>query len=505
MIRFSIGTAVAQSDCLIVALCEGNDVKKQIQQLDSHVQGLVLRVIQSKDFEGKKGQLSMLYPENALYSRLFLVGLGKEADITMRGWKHTLGAAVKQAQGKKCTTMQLVLSLKALKKLGAISATTALVVAAENAAYSFDEHKESDARVTLIKKIELIIFDKKQEQKVQTGIDEGSVIAKAVQMARHLGNITPSIMTPTYLAKQAKELSNKKNNLNVSVLSRPEIKKLGMGCLLGVSSGSLEEPKFIIVEYNGSTKKTDKPTILVGKGITFDSGGLSLKPGNYMTDMKFDMLGAATVLGAIKAAAGLKLKKNIIGLIPSCENMPSGSSYRPDDILIAMNGKSILIENTDAEGRLILADALSYATMKYTPEEVIDLATLTGACLVALGNERSGLFGTSDVLIKKLLHSSEAVGEHLWHLPMGEEYSEAVKSEIADIKNLGGVGSPRYAGASTAAAFLQLFTQNKKGETPYKWAHIDLSCSYYGGKGKSYIRSGANGFGVETLVDYLRS
>lgn len=274
------------------------------------------------------------------------------------------------------------------------------------------------------------------------------------------------------------------------------MKKLGMGCLLAVASGSQEEPKFIIVEYLAG-KKNAAPTVLVGKGITFDSGGLSLKPGDFMIDMKYDMLGGATVLGVLCAAAALKLKKNIIGLIPTCENMPSGSAYRPDDILTAMNGKTVLVENTDAEGRLILADALCYAS-KYKPKEVIDFATLTGACMVALGNERSGLFTQSEEIAEGLDESARHVGEQLWRLPLGEEYSEAVKAEVADLKNTGGVGHPRFAGASTAAAFLEYFTD-------YPWAHIDLASSYWGPKGKSYIRGGANGFGVQMMVEYLRN
>jgi len=303
-------------------------------------------------------------------------------------------------------------------------------------------------------------------------------------------------MTPTLLAKEALKLSKENPKIKVKILSRPEMKKLNMGCLLGVSQGSVEEPKFIILEYYGAGK-TKQPTVLAGKGITFDSGGLGIKPGNYMTDMKFDMLGAATVFGIIKAAAGLKLKKNIVGLVPSCENMPSGSSYRPDDILTAHNGKSVEIIHTDAEGRLILADALSYA-VKYKPKEVIDFATLTGACMVALGSERSGVFGTSEKIINRLENKAKEVGEQLWHLPLGEEYSEAMKSEVADIKNLGGVNSqPGHGGASTAAAFLQFFTD-------YPWAHIDLSCSHYSGKGKPWIRGGANGFGVQTIIEYLK-
>jgi leucyl aminopeptidase len=219
-----------------------------------------------------------------------------------------------------------------------------------------------------------------------------------------------------------------------------------------------------------------------------------------MRDMKFDMLGAATVLGVVKAAASLQLKKNIVGLLPACENMPGKEAYRPDDILTAMNGKTVLVENTDAEGRLILADALCYAA-RYNPKEVIDFATLTGACMVAIGTERSGLFSQNEKIVEKLQASSETVGEQLWRLPLGEEYSEAMKCEVADIKNIGG---SRYGGASTAAAFLEFFTHDaKSGKPNYPWAHIDLSSCYLGSKGKPFMRGGATGFGVETMVEYL--
>jgi leucyl aminopeptidase len=251
-----------------------------------------------------------------------------------------------------------------------------------------------------------------------------------------------------------------------------------------------------VLEYWGD-KKDIKPIVLVGKGVTFDSGGLSIKPGDYMVDMKYDMLGAATALATLKITAELNQKKNLVVIVPAVENMPGGDAYRPDDILIAMNGKSVEIKNTDAEGRLILADALCYAS-RYKPQEVIDLATLTGACAVALGLERSGLFSKNKTMTEKLLNSSESIGENLWHLPLGEEYSDAMKSEVADIKNTGGVGGDRYGGSSTAAAFLEFFTD-------YDWAHIDMSSAIFGGKGKPWIRPGANGFGVQTLVDYLRN
>ncbi len=503
MIRYSISDAVAPSDCMIIPVFAGKRFEKQVSAFDAAYGGVLSRMREQKDFVGKRGQMSMQYPADHTSARVLFVGLGEEKAFSIRTWKQAMGAATIAAQSKKCATLQYLLTAKVAKKLGAMQAARSLVLALEVAQYSFDEHKSEKSRVTPVQTVHMLIGEGTATKEIKKGIAEGTVLAESVNFTRHLGNTNPSVMTPTYLANEVKAMARGNKQLTVKVLSRPDMEKMGMGGLLGVAQGSVEEPKFIIIEYKGSTTQKN-PTVLVGKGITFDSGGLSLKPGNYMMDMKFDMLGAATVIGILKAAAGLTLKKHIIGLVPSCENMPSGSSYRPDDILVAMNGKSILVENTDAEGRLILADALSYATMKLEPKEVIDFATLTGACMVALGNERSGLFGTDDKLAAKLTESGDTVGEQLWRLPIGEEYSEAMKSEIADIKNLGGVGHPRYGGASTAAAFLQFFTKNEEGKTPYPWAHIDLSCSYYGGKGKPYIRGGANGFGVETVIEYLR-
>ncbi len=504
MITYTCPEQAEKVDCLIVPVWEDKNFDSYTKALDAAHDGLLSHVKKAKDFEGKAMQTSLLYTSDKKLPRLFLIGLGKKKEFNIRTWKHTIGSAVLAMQSKKWKKLALALPKDAIKKLGSKKIGSETVIAVETANYSFDDNKDKKSQVKPVSSVQFVgDFDSKTKSAILKGKNEGKGIASAVTLTRHLGNVPPSIMTPTLLAKYATELSKEYTKVKTKVLSRPEIKKLGMGCFLGVSQGSVEEPKFIIVEYNGTAKK-QKPTVLVGKGITFDSGGLSLKPGAYMPDMKFDMLGAATVLGSIKAAAALGLKKNIIGLLPSCENMPSGSSYRPDDILINMEGKSVLIDNTDAEGRLILSDALSYAK-KYKPKEVIDFATLTGACVVAVGNERSGLFSKEEKMISKLQKSSKEVGEQLWHLPLGPEFSEAMKCEIADIKNTGNVGGRGYGGASTAAAFLEFFTKDKEGKSAYPWAHIDLSCSYYGGKGKSYIRSGANGFGVQTMVEYLRN
>lgn len=495
MIRFSIAEAGSSADMLIIPVFEDKSFDTITKELDELHGGAFSARMKLKDFEGKKKQTTLVYTEDADVPRILLIGLGKHKELTIRRWKQTVGAATKAAQGKKCETIGFLLPTTLLSLFDAKTLGKETVIAMETANYIYDEYKAKDGRTTRIETVWLTgLTEKKDIAQVKKGIDVGQTIADAVNFARRLGNTPPTIMTPSLIAKEAKKLASKENNLTVKVLSRPEMKTLGMGCLLGVSRGSEEEPKFVILEYGGGKAK-DKPTVLVGKGITFDSGGLSLKPGQYMNDMKFDMLGAATVLGTIKAAAALGIKKNIVGLVPSCENMPSGTAYRPDDILVAMNGKSVLVKNTDAEGRLILADGLSYAA-KYKPKEVIDFATLTGACMVALGNERSGLFSEENKIVEKLLGASDSVGEQLWRLPIGEEYREAMKCDIADIHNIGGVGNPRYGGASTAAAFLEFFTD-------YPWAHIDLSCSHYGDKGNAYLHGGANGFGVQTMVAYL--
>ena len=496
MPRYSTKNDKSQSqDCLIIPLFE--DKLTPPDQFGD----LVANAVKTKDFEGKKGQAIFLYTGNKVISRVLLLGLGKRKDFKLRSWKQIIGTAVISCQGKKAEKIGLVIPGDVGEFVDTKVLAKSTVVAIETANYSFDEHKShEDAIVKSLKSVEFIL-DKKNWRVWNKGVEEGVIIGGAVNFTRHLGNTTPSTMTPTFLAGEAQRIVKKNSKLKIKVLAYPEIKRLGMGCFLGVAQGSSEEPKFIIIEYYGTTK-SQKPTVLVGKGVTFDSGGLSLKPDPYMCNMKFDMLGGATVLGILDAVSKLGLKKNVIALIPACENMPGGKAYRPDDILINMEGKSVLVDNTDAEGRLILCDALSYAK-RFKPKEVVDFATLTGSCFVALGNERSGLFSPEDKIVEKLLSSSETVGEQLWRLPMGEEYSEAMKCEIADIRNAGGVGERRYGGASTAAAFLQFFTLDKDGNSEYPWAHIDLSCSFYVGKGKPYIRGGANGFGVESLVEYL--
>lgn len=455
----------------------------------------IVDIIELEEFKGKKMEKLVLHTEDTTHPRIMLVGLGKEKEYSVKKLRECVGAAFVQMQQKKWKGVSVVITSMIKKKETPEQLASLLVRAAEISTYAYDEHKsDKESHAIVIEGTQFLgAFTSSEKKAFEKGLVNGAIIARGVNFARHLGNTPPSTMTPAYLANAAVDMAQK-SKIKARVLGKTEIKKLGMGCLLGVAQGSEHEPKFIIVEYWGAAK-TQKPTVLVGKGITFDSGGLSLKPGNWMVEMKYDMLGGAAVLGAIKVAAELKLKKNIVGLVPSAENMPSGTAFRPDDILTAMNGKTVEIVNTDAEGRLILADALCYAK-QYEPVEVIDLATLTGACMAALGSERSGIFTSDDKFCQKLIEAGDGVGENLWRMPLGEEFTEANKSEIADIKNLSGVGNPMFGGASTAAAFLEFFTE-------YKWAHIDLASAIFMGKAKPWLHPGANGFGVETLVSYL--
>lgn len=497
------------TECLIIPVFKEKNLglEKSIKILDKKLDDSISFNINLDDYKFKSGELKLINIKNLdnklNIKRILLVGLGESKSLNIKTYKEVIGKAIILMQSKKLESFDIFVSSKLIKKFGVNNVVKNLVLASNLAAYSYDEHKDKEDRVKEIKKINLVSdCDKKDFKLFSKFIIEGEKLSDAVNFTRTLGNVPPTIMTPAYLVKEAKKLDKDFDKLETTIFNEAEIKKLNMGCFLGVARGSKLKPAFIIMKYNGG-KKDEKPTVLVGKGITFDSGGLSLKP-NGGVNMKFDMLGAATVFGVMKAAAALGLKRNIIGVTPACENMPGGDAYRPDDILVAMNGKSVHIDNTDAEGRLILADALSYVH-KFDPKEVIDFATLTGACVVALGDQRSGLFSPVDKLAENLDKSAKQVGEQLWRLPVGEEYSKAMKSEISDINNTGTVGGRGCGGASTAAAFLQFFTVDYTDEDKkaYPWAHIDLSSSHISGKGNGYMRGGANGFGVQTMINYL--
>lgn len=484
------------SGLLVVPMFQTEAMDTQLSHLPEDVQGVINTAIEREDVTGKP--LAQTYLASDTH-RILVIGLGAEKDFNIRRWKQAVGVAVVTASKKKISTITYVVPGEVVSVFDMSTLGEATATAAEVANYAYDAFLSGDAVPHRVEQIGLMGAD--DAEALQAALERGAKIGMSVNFTRELGNTPPSVMTPALLAERAMELAPQHDNLTVRVLEREDMQELGMGCLLGVAQGSELPPKFIIIEFmNGGE---EQPTMLVGKGITFDSGGLSLKPANFMTDMKFDMLGAGTALGIMHAAVSLDLKKNIVLLVPTAENMPSGSSFRPDDILTAMNGKTVEIGNTDAEGRLILADALSYAAAKYDPALVIDFATLTGACVVAVGTERSAVFTKDDAVAADLLSVAEEQGEWIWRLPLGEEFTEAMKSEVADISN---ISDSRYGGASTAAAFLEFFTlDHESGEPAYNWVHFDLASAYKGKKGKAWQRGGATGNVVQTVLAYLRN
>ncbi len=393
------------------------------------------------------------------------------------------GLALLKAQGVKHLAVQIV-GIDALQAAHA----EAVAAAVGDAVYLYRATKPSAAPAPALQKLTLLARSKDESSLLQLGLTRGGAIAKGVTLARELGNRPANHCTPSYLASEAQRLG-KLYGLKVEVLDRKAADKLGMGSYLAVAQGSAEPPQFIVMHYSGAAKK-QAPTVLVGKGITFDTGGISIKPGEAMDEMKFDMCGAASVLGTICAVAELKVKINLIGIIAATENMPGGKAIKPGDVVTSLSGQTIEILNTDAEGRLVLCDALTYAE-RFKPAAVVDIATLTGACVVALGAVRSGLFSNDDALAAELLAAGEAALDSCWRMPVDDEYDEALKSNFADMANIGG----RPGGAITAAMFLKRFTAK------LRWAHLDIAGTAW----KSGAAKGATGRPVGLLTHFLLS
>jgi len=415
--------------------------------------------------------------------KVLLISLGKEEKLdyeTIRKLGGIIGSGANKYKFSSCT----IADTWYRKKLDKETSIRALVEGIFLGTYTFEEFfSEKKTKVNLK---EVNIEFKGNFEKV---IEETRIVAESVFLARDLQNLPSNIATPTYIANVAKE-ECEKVGISVKIIEKEEAEKLGMNLYLAVARGSEERPKFVVMEYKGGG---DKWYSIAGKGITFDTGGISIKPSERMEEMKYDMSGAASVIGSMIAIARLGLKVNVVGITPLTENMPSGKATKPGDIVKSMGGISVEIINTDAEGRLILADALEYVK-KYNPEFVIDIATLTGACVVALGHEAAGLMGNNSELIEMIKKSSQRTGERVWELPLWDEYNEYIKSDFADVKNVGN----RYGGAITAAAFLKKFTN-------YKWSHIDIAGVAYTDKEKFYIKKGGTGFGVRLFVELFKS
>lgn len=442
-----------------------------------------------KETKAKLGTISIIHTHGLIPAqRILVAGLGPRHKITHESFRITSGKIAKKVSEIGLDEYSIVIpnNLPVNLKI----TTSAIVEGAKLALYSFDKYKKEKKS----KSPNLTILS--SDQKISAIVSRADTTSDGVIYTREIANLPPNECNPAQLAGLAKSLSSK-NKLKCTVLSKSELKQKGFGGITAVGQGSKNEPKLIILEYNG--KKNDKPVILVGKAVTFDTGGISIKPADKMDEMKFDKCGGCTVLGIMKAASELKLPVNLVGIIPSVENMPGGESYRPGDIIKLYDGKTAEILNTDAEGRLILFDALSYGIKTYKPKEIIDFATLTGACIVALGANVAGLISNNKKIADKLAKSSQSTGEQVWQLPINDDYMDMIKSDYADIRN---TGPGRVAGTITAAAFLA----NAVGTTP--WAHFDIAGTAWvqgGSKEKSYNPKGATGFGVRLILDYLNS
>ena len=478
-----------KTGCIAVGVYENKKLSSQAQELDSS--GAISAVLKSGDLSGKPGSTLMLRNlAGVAAERVLLVGLGKSEHISEKDFASALGAVVRSFASLGAADGLIALPTEAVKLRDAGWVVQSVVMAAADCAYRSDSLKsQKDLGHHGIKKIAVALPGHALDAG-RDAIGVAQAIAHGMTLTRDLGNLPPNICTPSYLASTAKKLA-KEFKLGIEVLDRKQLEALKMGSFLSVTNGSVEPPKFIVLKHMGGKAK-DAPTVLVGKGITFDTGGISLKPGASMDEMKYDMCGAASVLGTFRAIAEMKLRLNVIGVIPTCENMPSGSATRPGDIVTSMSGQTIEILNTDAEGRLILCDALTYVE-RFKPAVVVDIATLTGACVVALGNHNTGLFTRDDEahddLANELLAAGKSSGDTAWRMPLGEAYNEQLKSNFADMANIGTPGG----GSITAACFLERYTRK------YTWAHLDIAGTAW----KSGAAKGATGRPVPLLTTFL--
>ncbi len=477
----------ARSACVIVGLQEGGKFSPAGQALDKASSGYLTQLARRDDLPAKASTCTLLHAVQGIAAtRVVVVGLGAAGSLTLKGYRDAVSAAVRAAGSGGAREALIYCTEWEVADVSVADRTRHAVEVASECAYRFDRLKSIKEPVRGgLAKLALGLTTRPTAAE-DRALQQGTALAAGVALAKDLGNLPSNVCTPGYLASTARELG-KNHKFKVTVLEYKDILKLGMGSFLSVTKGTAEPPKFIVMEYSGGVKK-DKPVVLVGKGITFDTGGISLKPGEGMDEMKYDMSGAGSVLGTFRAIAGMGLPVNLVGLIPTCENMPSGTAIKPGDIVTSMSGQTIEILNTDAEGRLILCDALTYAE-RYEPAAVVDIATLTGACVVALGNVATGMYANRDDLAKALEDAGHASWDRVWRMPLWDDYQEQLKSNFADMANIGG----RPAGSVTAACFLARYAKK------YPWAHLDIA----GIAWKSGREKGSTGRPVPLLTEFL--
>jgi leucyl aminopeptidase len=474
-----------RSDCVIVGVFEGGDLAPAAGEIDEATKGLLRRLEKQGDLPVKRGQSLMVGATTGLTAkRLLLIGCGDPKRYGLAEYRNALTVAANcfKAIGAKDAVACLEPAEASPYRLGRHTAE-----AVTSALYRFDELKSEPADpAPKLQRFGVWLADPKDRKEADRGLAHGEAVAAGQREARHLANLPANVCTPGYLAAFARRLATGKGNLKVTVLNEADMKRLKMGALLSVTAGAREPAKLIVLNYRGAPGAA--PVALVGKGVTFDTGGVSLKPPAAMDEMKFDMGGAAAVLGAMVALARLELPINVVAIVPACENMPDGGATRPGDVVTSMSGKTIEILNTDAEGRLILCDAITYAR-RFKPDTVIDVATLTGACVIALGHHLTGLMSKSDALADALLEAGRLAEDKAWRLPVTDEYNRELKSTFADFPNVTG----REGGATIAACFLSRFTEG------LEWAHLDVAGTAW----RSGNNKGATGRPVPLLVEFL--
>ena len=450
--------------------------------------GVPGRMYESKEFTGKPGTVKVIHTLGALPAqRILLVGVGELGEVTPEKVRRGAGAAAQALVAARVCSAASVLH-RIAPVAGLLEASLEGV---SLGSYRYDCYKTKDRQEVLLQEMTALCAGSDEAKRFAPVAAAVETVCHAVRMSRDLVSAPGNLATPAYLAEKAREIAQR-GGMACTILDVPELARLGMGALLAVGQGSQHPPVLAVLEYKGIDDGSN-PVVLVGKGITFDTGGISLKPGANMELMKHDMAGAAAVLGTLQAAAALRLQVNLVGLVPLAENMPDGEAYKPGDVVNTLSGQTVEINNTDAEGRLILCDALQYAH-RFQPAAVIDLATLTGACVVALGHNATGAMGNDGELLAALRQAGEATGERLWELPLWEEYGDLMKSDIADLKNAGGPS----AGTISAGWFLKQFVGTNK------WVHLDIAGTAWEDKGRHYLPKGATGVGVRLLVKYLQ-
>ncbi len=483
----SKGFLTGKSDCIVLGVFEAQTLSGAALDIDAATKGLISRVVKAGDMDGKSGKTLFLHEVSGIgASRVLLVGLGKQDAFNQKAYAEAARAAWRALLATRVAQVTFTLAQLPVDERSSDWGVRAAILALRGETYRFTQLKSKPEPAPHGLKRVVFSVDPADEKAAKVAVKQAAALANGMDLTRDLGNLPGNVCTPAYLAKTARQIA-KDWNLKAEVLGLKQIEALKMGSFLSVARASVEPPHFIVLHYQGAAAKA-APVVLVGKGITFDTGGISLKPGEGMDEMKYDMCGAGSVLGTLRAVAEMGLKINVVGIIPTCENMPAGNATKPGDVVTSMKGLTIEVLNTDAEGRLILCDALTYAE-RFKPAAVIDIATLTGACIIALGHHNSGLFSKDDALAGELLDASREAGDPAWRLPLDDEYQEQLKSNFADIANIGG----RPAGSVTAACFLSRFTDS------YPWAHLDIAGTAW----KSGAAKGATGRPVPLLTQFL--